>query len=1692
MRNYYSNFRSLAMICFLIVASIGSAWGQVSGYAFTNTTGAYTPITGGSVLGVATNDDTSFPSLPIGFTFNYNGTNYTQFSAQSNGFIALGTAIASSYTPLSTGTTNNVISAIGDDLQGNTGTGELRYETIGTAPNRTLVVQWTSYRKFAATGDNYNFQIRLSETSNVITVHYGTVTNNATANTCQTGLRGASNADFNNRTTTTNWATAAAGGTNAATMAITSTVFPASGTIYRWTAPPANPVAPVQLGGIPTCTTGAQLGFTTTALSCSTSATASGFDNAATTATVNNFSCATGTVTSATLNATIGGNCPAWYSYSIVVNGATVATNQCNQTGFDLTPYLPLTSVSIVSADAPGDGGDNITLNLTVNLNYSVPFSMPADVVYYWQTTPTGTSQSTPHVDPYNVFANGTYYVRAFNTVTGLWSTGSSSVTVSNFPLAAAPPAPVATVNPSCAPAGSTLTVAAPPANVEYYWQGTTANGSSNALPATSPYAYSTSGTYHVSAYDLASQCWSASSSTTVTVDNVIPPAPVLTQTDYNYCSGAVTAPVTSPLPVLSVSGNCTATATATGLDISGVSATVTDFSCALAPITSASLNATIGGNCPAWYFYSIVVNGVTVASNQCNQNNFDLTPYLPLTSVSIVAANAPGDSQDNVTLNLTVNYSYSGVATSQPAYTLNWYDAATGGNIIGSGTSLETVGTSVMPTATLGAYDFYVGSVLGGCVSATNSMVTVNISEVNAVLTPVNATCNGGENGSFTLGTVQCGTEPFMYSVDGGTFDATIPTNLTAGTYSVVIEDDNGLLSSPITVVITEPAAPSNITVTNINYFTADVSWTTTGDETSWSIEYGPAGFTPGTGTIETATSSPFTLTGLVEDTEYDVYVTAVCGAGSQAGGPATFSTNPGFFTFDNACGPGFNDISSTGTCQDLGDDGQVDFTMPWTWNYQGLSINTLSIDNNGGISFVSNAGVPFTNGAIATAANGLYPYWDDLFSNGGSVCTQVIGTSPNQQVVIQWNVDHISYDGTDLQFQVVIDEATGEVYFIYENSVLGNAAYDNAASATIGAAGPQTDVQVSFNSATYLQNNSCVHFYNALCPNPVVTSVQTFQEDVILDWAAGPYGETEWTLIWGEAGFDPATEGNTESGITTSEFTISGLTQLTSYDFYIYSECTIDNLTSGGLLVEATTLPWCNTPTTLAGTTDVDSLFATWNWTPVVGAANPLSGFNIQYGDFGFDLYNGTLEVATGIDFADTVTNVDFLAGGVYQVYVQAVCGVDTSNYAGPFTFVMPLSNDTVCGAEMLSVDGTVYYFNNTGATVSLGENAIIPAGSNPDGYNNTILPQLTWGSPIAEGSTWFTFEAPASGSMWFSGNDQNFFASQIAIYEATDCGDFTTFELVAASDQVNEDISSKIAPHFTVCGLTPGQTYYIMHEAWSNGFGGAPIFGQYSIKMTPIVLEAGSVVDVLDVCSGSAVDLFDGITGNDAGGIWTAEIPAAGTGINGSDFSSAGLAYQVFNFEYRVTEGCAYDSIVSQVEIWAPSSAGTDGTIDVCRNEPFDLLSGLGGNVDMGGTWYNPTNQVMPSSATTASNIPGQFNYNYITGNGVCPDDTALVLVNVSSTCNYLNVEEMYFADMTVYPNPSNGVFNIANEGSAEVFNYEVTDIEGRIIATKEAAINGTSTTEIDLTGKVTGVYMIRVYNDNAEKVFRVVLQ
>ena len=877
----------------------------------------------------------------------------------------------------------------------------------------------------------------------------------------------------------------------------------------------------------------------------------------------------------------------------------------------------------------------------------------------------------------------------------------------------------------------------------------------------------------------------------------------------------------------------------------------------------------------------------------------------------------------------------------------------------------------------------------------------------------------------------------------------------------------------------------PTNLTLTASDLTSATFSWTPGFSETEWALEYGAPGFTPGTGTSSlTINNTNETVSGLTSNQFYEMYVRAACSPGDTSGyvGPISFNTfNQGLYMdADNACGPGFNDISTTGALNTLGDDGEVGTTIPFTVLYQGTPYSDITIGSNGALVFGSTtAQIGFTNQVMSGAADGLYPFWDDLGpenSPSDGVYFETIGTAPNQQFIVQWNKPHLGGNGQAYIFQAVVDEATNEIYFLYDVVSVGDGFNDFGGSATVGVAGPNQDIEVSFNNQQYLTDNSCAHFFYTDCPNPTnFTATYVNPSDAGITWDAGLATETNWTIIYGPSGFDPALTGTTITSGTNVAI-LTGLTDITDYDVYIFADCDPGVTQSvGGLFGTFTTPPNCSDITGLNAATAVDSLFTDWLWTESSGVGTyPSNGFNVQYGPSGFNLYSGTT-VAADNNYTDTTFDASFLAGGVYEVYVQAVCGTDTSNFVGPVSFTMPLTNDSTCLAETLPVDGIAYSFDNTGATTQVNEANIAPPTT---GYNTTD----GWGDANVTFTTWFTFDAPASGSMYVSGKDVGF-DGQIAIYEATDCADFSTYTLVAANDDALD--FSSAAPDFSVCGLTPGNTYYLMHDSWSTF-----TTGVYSISLREIVVDAGATTGIIDVCAGDTVNLFNGMAGQDTGGVWYEAIQTAN--FADSIFPSAGLAYQVFDFEYVVTDGCAADTSVQQVEIYGPSSAGDDGVLTVCKNEPLNLLNGLSGNVDLGGTWYDPNNTALPGADVTASGLAGSFNYDYITDNGVCPSDTANVEVVVSESCDYLNTQELFFGEMSVFPNPSNGIVNITNFGSTDLFSYEVTDVKGSVIGGASSAINGSTSTEIDLGGLETGIYLIEVYNDSARKTFRIVLQ
>ncbi len=83
-----------------------------------------------------------------------------------------------------------------------------------------------------------------------------------------------------------------------------------------------------------------------------------------------------------------------------------------------------------------------------------------------------------------------------------------------------------------------------------------------------------------------------------------------------------------------------------------------------------------------------------------------------------------------------------------------------------------------------------------------------------------------------------------------------------------------------------------SSVSLDRVRAVFADVSWTTPGMGTTI-IEYGPAGFVPGTGTFVNTSNSAYTLTNLTENTAYEMYLSVDCGVDSSSViGPYLFET--------------------------------------------------------------------------------------------------------------------------------------------------------------------------------------------------------------------------------------------------------------------------------------------------------------------------------------------------------------------------------------------------------------------------------------------------------------------------------------------------------------------------------------------------------------------------------------------------------------------------------------------------------------------------------------------------------------------------------------------------------------------------------------------------------------------------------
>ena len=81
--------RKIYLFLLSVIFVAGGVNAQISNLCFSASTGTYTDIAGGTPVTFAPNSDDGIAfNIPIGFTFNYLGSNFTQASVNSNGWLS--------------------------------------------------------------------------------------------------------------------------------------------------------------------------------------------------------------------------------------------------------------------------------------------------------------------------------------------------------------------------------------------------------------------------------------------------------------------------------------------------------------------------------------------------------------------------------------------------------------------------------------------------------------------------------------------------------------------------------------------------------------------------------------------------------------------------------------------------------------------------------------------------------------------------------------------------------------------------------------------------------------------------------------------------------------------------------------------------------------------------------------------------------------------------------------------------------------------------------------------------------------------------------------------------------------------------------------------------------------------------------------------------------------------------------------------------------------------------------------------------------------------------------------------------------------------------------------------------------------------------------------------------------------------
>ena len=454
-------------------------------------------------------------------------------------------------------------------------------------------------------------------------------------------------------------------------------------------------------------------------------------------------------------------------------------------------------------------------------------------------------------------------------------------------------------------------------------------------------------------------------------------------------------------------------------------------------------------------------------------------------------------------------------------------------------------------------------------------------------------------------------------------------------------------------------PACPKPMAVQAINVAStsATIGWQESGDAYTWNIEYGPAGFTPGTGTMLTdIMDNPYELTGLTPTTSYDVYVQSNC----DADGTSSWSAKCNFTTECAVYELPFTENFTTSS-------------MPNCWNlYSGIFGTETPTTTTSGWTFSNTYVFGHVHPKVNIYGTGCN-YW--LVSPVIDLATAETPVLSFNLALTAWNSSSApSSTSDDDKFIVAISTDNGATWST-DNAVIwndGDPTADHSYSA-ISTTGEAIHIDLSdyvgqeikiafYGESTVSGGDNDLHIDAVMvydgeipvtCDVPTNLSSNNVQyNSANITWTAGG-SESAWNLQWRAQNGTWTPVNN----LTAANYSLNGLTAQTTYEVQVQAVCD-GSTTSDWTAIHSFTTPAapaepCDAPTNLQITSiTTNSAVASWN-----------AGGSETSWKVGYKLQSaGQWQEAT---VSTTTYNIEGLtANSTYDFRVKAVCSADNQS--------------------------------------------------------------------------------------------------------------------------------------------------------------------------------------------------------------------------------------------------------------------------------------------------------------------------------------------------------------------------------------------------------------------------------------------